>query len=113
MKKIHINYAARISIIYWLLSIVWIYTSDKLLESIVNNSQNITHLQTIKGLGFISFTAVLIFFLARYYQNKQRSIENQIIENEERLRLLIENSMDAIILSIPDGTILSANPAAE
>lgn len=113
MRKININYAARISIIYWLLSIVWIYTSDTFLESIVNNSQNITHLQTIKGLGFITFTALLIFFLVRYYQNKQRTIENQIIENEERLRLLIENSMDAILLSIPDGKILSANPAAE
>lgn len=31
---------------------------------------------------------------------------------EEQLRFLIENSMDAILLTIPDGRILAANPAA-
>lgn len=32
--------------------------------------------------------------------------------NEERYRLLLENSMDAILLTSPDGAVLSANPAA-
>lgn len=32
--------------------------------------------------------------------------------NEERYRLVLENSMDAILLTSPDGSILSANPAA-
>jgi PAS domain S-box-containing protein len=33
-------------------------------------------------------------------------------ESEERYRMLFENSMDAIMLTVPDGRILSANPAA-
>lgn len=33
-------------------------------------------------------------------------------ESEERYRLVLENSMDAILLTAPDGSILSANPAA-
>ena len=37
----------------------------------------------------------------------------ELTERENRFRTLFENSMDAILLTIPDGTILSANPAAE
>jgi PAS domain S-box-containing protein len=33
-------------------------------------------------------------------------------ESEERFRLFFENSMDAVLMTIPDGTILKANPAA-
>ena len=33
-------------------------------------------------------------------------------ESEERFRLLFENSMDAVLLTIPDGTILKANAVA-
>ena len=33
-------------------------------------------------------------------------------ESDELFRLLFDNSMDAVLLTIPDGTILKANPAA-
>lgn len=33
-------------------------------------------------------------------------------ESEERFRLLYENSMDAVLLTLPDGRILKANPVA-
>ena len=35
-----------------------------------------------------------------------------IKQGEERFRSLFENSSDAVLLSIPDGTIEAANPAA-
>ncbi len=37
----------------------------------------------------------------------------QLEESEERFRLLYETNMDAVLITRPDGTILSANPAAE
>jgi PAS domain S-box-containing protein len=39
-------------------------------------------------------------------------IELASIESEEKYRSFFENSMDAILLTIPNGNILSANPAA-
>ena len=39
-------------------------------------------------------------------------IEKALSEREEHNRLILENSIDAILFSIPDGTILSANKAA-
>ncbi|KUG21347.1 MAG: PAS domain S-box protein [Methanomicrobiaceae archaeon] len=41
-----------------------------------------------------------------------RAAERALGESEEKYRLLFENSLDGILLTEPDGTILAANPAA-
>jgi PAS domain S-box-containing protein len=56
-------------------------------------------------------------------RNKQKRIEDELAsinkriveelrESEEKYRSLFENSIDAILLTVPDGRILAANPAA-
>jgi PAS domain S-box-containing protein len=42
----------------------------------------------------------------------RRRAEDALRESEARYRTLFENSMDAVLLTVPDGHILSANPAA-
>ncbi len=48
---------------------------------------------------------------ARHYREKYLTIEAQR-ESEERYRSLVESSMDAVLLTTPDGRILSANATA-
>ncbi len=43
---------------------------------------------------------------------EQLANEWQVLESEAKYRSLYENSLDAILLTKPDGTIFSANPAA-
>lgn len=43
---------------------------------------------------------------------KQKETELKLQENEELFRLILNNSLDAILLTKPDGTTLSANDAA-
>ncbi len=44
--------------------------------------------------------------------SEQRLAENLLRESEERYRLILDNSAEAIIMAKPDGTVLSANKAA-
>lgn len=43
---------------------------------------------------------------------EQKLVNQKLHDSEERFRLVLENSTDAILITIPDGTILSANKAA-
>ncbi len=42
-----------------------------------------------------------------------KNAENKIRESENKFRTFFENIMDALLLTIPDGNIMAANPAAE
>lgn len=42
----------------------------------------------------------------------RRAASEQLAASEERHRLLFENSMDGILLTVPDGRVLAANPTA-
>ncbi|MDD4426132.1 MAG: PAS domain S-box protein [Mariniphaga sp.] len=53
----------------------------------------------------------LIEDLTEEIEKRTRS-EKKLMESEERFRLVMENSLDAILITIPDGTILNANKSA-
>ncbi|MDO9086101.1 MAG: PAS domain-containing protein [Anaerolineaceae bacterium] len=107
MDKIKRKYEIRITLIYWIFSIVWIYTSDYLLGISIHDPELVTRIQNYKGWAFVTASAVLIYILVRHYLNAQRTTEKKLIENEERLRLAVESAQQGIYdLNIQSGEIV-------
>jgi len=59
------NYAAKIAIVYALVSCAWIILSDYLTSRIFQNKQLFILFSIIKGWLFVAITAVLLYFLIR------------------------------------------------
>jgi len=63
--------ALTIALVYFCLSLVWIYFSNNLVEIISNgNTDTFLFLETIKGFGFISISTILLYFAIDYYLHK-------------------------------------------
>jgi len=66
--------AIKITFIYFLTSFIWILFSDQVIQAFSKSMSTITHLQTFKGGLFVTFTAVILFFLI----NKEIKRKNQV-----------------------------------
>lgn len=107
MEKIERKYEIRITLIYWIFSIIWIYTSDYLLGISIDDPELLTKIQNYKGWAFVTASAVLIYMLVRHYLNAQRTTEKLLIENEERLRLAVTSAQQGIYdLNIQTGEVI-------
>ncbi|MHB8931656.1 MAG: PAS domain S-box protein, partial [Melioribacteraceae bacterium] len=80
---------------------VEILTKDNVLKTVLWNPANI----------FDKEGKHIVATIAQDITNRKHD-DGLLRESEERYRSFFENSMDAIMLTIPDGQILSANPAA-
>jgi PAS domain S-box-containing protein len=53
----------------------------------------------------------VLFVVGRDVTDRKR-IQEALFDSQEQYRLLFENSLDAVLLTLPDGSILTANPSA-
>jgi signal transduction histidine kinase len=83
--------ATRIAMIYLLVGVTWIITTDGLLYFFVANSSTISYLQFAKGWAYIFVTALLLYFLVLKYFNQIKQHELQV---EEKSRLLEQKNQE-------------------
>jgi|GEM_PF-2400433 len=83
--------AFRIGIIYLIISIVWIFFSDKLILYVSRDLQAITHYQTIKGIFFVLVTTTIIYFLIFNELKRKNKLINKINTNEQWYNTLFSN----------------------
>lgn len=55
--------AARIALIYFVLSIAYIYFSDRFVRTFIEDPNLLTSVQTYKGIVFVALSSILIFYL--------------------------------------------------
>jgi len=112
MKNSSIQVDLRVALLYALFGGLWILLSDRLLAAIITDISLLTSLQTYKGWFFVVTSALLIYTLLQRELTLRKITEGKFEESKERYRLLFETSIDAFLLTTPDGSIHAANPAA-
>lgn len=106
--------ALLISLIYFVLGVIWIIVSDYVVAHAVTNAEEITMLQTYKGWFFIFVTTVVLFFLSyklffathlKHHENLEQILQHQkeheqyLIESKEKFYTL---SHVDLITSLPN-----------
>ncbi|MBD3266715.1 hypothetical protein GF373_08605, partial [bacterium] len=104
-SSVHSKWVYGIPLLYLALSVLWIALSDRLIYQTGFTEDTLTHIQTIKGLFFVTATTLLLFVLLRRYANAQQDTLIELNTREKQYRLLAENATDIIALLDMEGTI--------
>jgi len=75
-----------VSLIYVVVSILWIVSSDKLIRRLLANPDQVLVWEIIKGIGFVSLSALLIYILMRSLTSANRELESLFAARTEALR---------------------------
>ncbi len=93
---------------YFLFGSLWILLSDMILYRFSFDFITNKQIGLYKGWFFIFLTSLFLYFLLKYLLQKNKEMENQLLESEERYRRLVESSPYAICL-LKDGEITYTN----
>ena len=73
--------AFKISIIYLIFSLLWIYFSDNAINFIFKDPEKLQFLQTIKGLFFVTISSILLYILTKqFFINIVKILKRRLIE---------------------------------
>lgn len=95
---VHINprkTSIKISLIYMIIGLLWIATSDSILRLISPNIEVYNFLQTIKGFIYIGVTTILLYTLIINSINKVKKLTKVLFSNYEELNNTYEELLVA------------------
>jgi PAS domain S-box-containing protein len=117
MKNKLMRVAARTSLVYWFVGVVWILFSDRVVFLLYSEPRVFLALSTYKGWAFVTVTAVLLYIALRNQLRRWEEETEKRREAEKALshyQLLADHTRDLILfVKRDDGRIIEANAAAE
>jgi len=105
--------ALRITAIYAVFAILWIYFSDRALEGMLRDPQRVVEWSTYKGAAFVLVTSTLLFLVMHRVFGALEVRQRKLRESQELLASIVGSAMDAIVSTDEAGRIVTFNPAAE
>ena len=91
------HFALAVSVGYAALAALWILGSDWALELLTTDPVMLSNLQSWKGLAFVAFTSLLLYFLILHRpEDDSRALQGKVAGNERRVHLLIASGVCAI-----------------
>lgn len=87
------------SVGYAVLAALWILGSDRALKLLTTDPVMLSTLQSSKGLAFVAFTSLLLYFLILHLPEVHgRALQGKVAGNERRVHLLIASGVCAIVV---------------
>lgn len=94
MNKLHkdydIEFPMRISMYYLTVSLIWIAFSDRVVESLFSEPHTLSSIQTLKGWGFVLFTAFLLYLLTKRHILSLSQAQHVIHKREQQYQQVFE-----------------------
>ena len=85
MKTLPVQYPAKVATAYVLIASIYLVFSDLLVKRLSDSVQQIGHLQTLKGWGFILVTAIALYVVLRH---KWQQLQAEIAARQQAEREL-------------------------
>ncbi len=63
----------RIAVLYFAIAIVWITTTDHLVEELLTDMDLLIVIQTVKGYFFVGFTAIFLYWMLKRFEGSLKS----------------------------------------
>ncbi|HRE41398.1 MAG TPA: PAS domain S-box protein [Ignavibacteria bacterium] len=102
----------RISIIYAIFGVLWIFFSDTILHSLIEDKSRILEYEIFKGWFFIFITAVLLYYLVKDYSKKRDKLETDFRYAESIWKSIFYSSQDCIFIGDDKINITDCNEKA-
>ncbi len=104
----------RVSLIYGITGFIWIIISDSLVTWLLGQKTTLLDVgQTLKGIGFVLFTTILLFFLLRKAFSKQRQqVQKSIDQDAKILNFFAHHPQPMWIYDLATLAFLDVNQAA-
>lgn len=98
-----------IPIVYLALGLTWIITSDTLLSVMISDPEVLSSVQTMKGWGYVSLTATLLYFYVAGQFQRRLAMRQKIQQTSENFRRLLESGCDGRWITGADGVVVQTN----
>ena len=100
MTKLKFEY--RITLAYLIIGCIWIIFSDKLLDSIIEDIDLLTEIQTYKGWFYVTITGLLFYMFLKKHLTKLRNTEQELEIHRNNLQILVEEKTKELDIAIED-----------
>ena len=101
--------AFKISVIYFIFALLWIYFSDEAIIFLVKDFQELQFLQTIKGWFFVTVSSILLYILAKQFFINLQEEKDKLSNTNYILEKIIENAPIMIFWKDKDGIYQGSN----
>ncbi len=98
-----------IVLVYFIVSAIWIFLSDNIVWTLIEDPSVRYNISVVKGLAFIILTTILLYYLVKKGFDSLNSSQNSLRKSERRIRVMIERAPYGIIESDDSGKIIRAN----